>query len=216
MRFFAIAAALATIVGTQASPILGLGNLFHHPHNSTSGAISASAGVSATRSARFPSSTSTSIGHFNLTQVLEEHHVDLSNLRGLNVTRLLGEFGITLPANLNLDSIVEDLENRFGHHHNTTRPSRTRSSGRPSSTLSASATSSVSTTSTFVPSSISSASLSASDSISLPVISASASASADVSTSTSAIPSAVASSTISASGTHDEDAGIPGPSDVSA
>ncbi|WWC72727.1 uncharacterized protein I206_106691 [Kwoniella pini CBS 10737] len=210
MKFFAVVASLAAIVGTQASPIFGFGNLFHHPNASTSASASASAAPSfsanATRSAQFPSYT----GRFNLTQVLEQHHVDLSNLRGLNVTQLLGQFGIHLPAGFDLDSLIGELEDKFDHHHNSTKPSG-HSSTKPSSTRSfskptytsrfpikpsksssVSLTSATSSVSTFVPSSISSESFSfpsanASDIISLPVISSFASASTSDIISTSSV-----------------------------
>ncbi|WVQ63550.1 uncharacterized protein L199_001703 [Kwoniella botswanensis] len=102
MHFTAFVASLAAISGAQAAPLFG--NLFHH--NSTSSGVNATA----TASAQFSAYTG---GQFNLTQILEEHNIDLSDLRDLNVTQLLGEFGITLPSNIDLESIVDDLETKF-------------------------------------------------------------------------------------------------------
>ncbi|WRT70857.1 uncharacterized protein IL334_007856 [Kwoniella shivajii] len=99
MLFSTPLALLSALTVTQAAPLLG--SLFH-PNSTTSHSVS----PSATYSAHFPAYT----GSFNLTEVLEEHHVDISDLKSLNVTQLLAELGITLPSGINLDSIISDLE----------------------------------------------------------------------------------------------------------
>ncbi|WVW80596.1 hypothetical protein I302_102582 [Kwoniella bestiolae CBS 10118] len=102
MYFITFVASLAAIAGTQAAPLFG--SFFHHSSTSPSN------NATSTTSARFPSYTG---GRFNLTEVLEEHNIDLSNLRNLNVTQILGEFGITLPSNIDVEDIIDDLEEKF-------------------------------------------------------------------------------------------------------
>ncbi|WWC92466.1 uncharacterized protein L201_007424 [Kwoniella dendrophila CBS 6074] len=233
-----ILTALAALSGTKAAPFFGLENLFHH-RNTTSTVTrpSTSASLSSTTySARYPHFTGgnfgSSDGRFSLTEVLQEHKIDLSNIRQFNVTRILGELGFKVPSNFNLDNIIKDIENKFDHHHNYSRVSSTRSSitSTSSSSRRSRPTSPISRSSSSI---VEPSSSSASISIALPSISASVSASASASASTSdffsgseiaasatisSAPSSVSASISETSSATsfisiatDEDAGIPGP-----